>query len=244
MLQTAYQKFTEICIMHRFYSNNLNLDSQSGILNEVESLHACKVLRLNEGDSIEIINGQGLVAQALIEKSHHKRCEVKIERIQSFEKPNRHMHLAICPTKGNDRFEWFLEKAVEIGVDEITPLVSENSERNKLNFERLEKIILSATKQSLRPFMPVLNPQIKVSEFIDNQRNALIAHCDEAFQRASIQGLHGDQNVTIMIGPEGDFSKHEIELALQNGLKSVSLGQNRLRTETAGVVAVALLRNS
>jgi 16S rRNA (uracil1498-N3)-methyltransferase len=230
--------------MHRFYADNLNLESQTAILNEVESNHACKVLRLNEGEALEIINGQGLVAQALITKSHHKRCEVKIERIQSFEAPKRLIHLAICPTKGNDRFEWMLEKIVEIGVDEITPLISENSERNKLNFERLEKIILSATKQSLRAYMPMLNPQFKVSEFIENQTNTFMAHCDEGFERVSIQGLHIDQNVTIMIGPEGDFSKREIELALQNGLKSVSLGQNRLRTETAGVVAVALLRNS
>lgn len=230
--------------MHRFYAENLNLESQTAILNEVESNHACKVLRLNDGEAIEIINGQGLVAQAIITKSHHKRCEVRIERIQSFDAPKRLIHLAICPTKGNDRFEWMLEKIVEIGVDEITPLISENSERNKLNYDRLEKIILSATKQSLRAYMPMLNPQFKVSEFIENHTNAFMAHCDEGFERASIQGLQTDQNVTIMIGPEGDFSKREIELALQNGLKSVSLGQNRLRTETAGVVAVALLRNS
>ncbi len=230
--------------MHRFYAEQFEPNSKYITLNEVESNHACKVLRLAEGQSIEIINGKGLVARATIEKPHHKRCEVKIEQIQSFDPPKRLIHLAICPTKGNDRFEWFLEKAVEIGVDEITPLVSENSERNKLNYERLEKIILSATKQSLRAFMPILNPQEKVSDFISNNKTALLAHCDNAFERTSLSGLKTSEDVTLMIGPEGDFSQREIELALQNGLKSISLGQNRLRTETAGVVAVAILRNS
>lgn len=228
--------------MHRFYSDNLNLESQTTILNEVESNHACKVLRLNEGEAIEIFNGQGIVAQALITRSHHKRCEAKIERIQAFEAPKRLIHLAICPTKGNDRFEWMLEKIVEIGVDEITPLISENSERNKLNFERLEKIILSATKQSLRAYMPKLMEPQKVADFIVANPKALMAHCNDNFVRQSLNASYDGTESIVMIGPEGDFSKKEIELALQNGLKTVSLGNNRLRTETAGLVAITMLK--
>jgi 16S rRNA (uracil1498-N3)-methyltransferase len=230
--------------MHRFYAEQLETSSRTLTLNEVESNHASKVLRLNVDQSIEIINGKGLIAQAKIAVAHHKRCEVEIENIEFHEKSEQQIHLAICPTKGNDRFEWMLEKIVEIGVDSITPLISENSERSKLNYERLEKIILSASKQSLRAYMPNLNPQEKVSDFIANNKNALMAHCDSRFERESLNSKHLSSESTIMIGPEGDFSKKEIELALHHGLKSVSLGNNRLRTETAGLVAVTLLKLS
>jgi 16S rRNA (uracil1498-N3)-methyltransferase len=228
--------------MHRFYAEQLETNSKTLTLNEVESNHASKVLRLNVDQSIEIINGKGLIAQAKIAVAHHKRCEVEIENIEFHEKSEHQIHLAICPTKGNDRFEWMLEKIVEIGVDRITPLISENSERSKLNYERLEKIILSATKQSLRAYMPNLNPQEKVSDFISNNKNALMAHCDVRFEREYLNAKHLNVDSTIMIGPEGDFSKKEIELALHHGLKSVSLGNNRLRTETAGLVAITLLK--
>lgn len=230
--------------MHRFYAEQLETNSKIVTLNEVESNHACKVLRLIVGQSIEIINGKGLIALAKIAVAHHKRCEVEIENIEVHEKSDQQIHLAICPTKGNDRFEWMLEKIVEIGVDTITPLVSENSERSKLNFERLEKIILSATKQSLRAYMPKLMEQQKVSDFIVAHPEALLAHCNDAFERRSLQASTQAKETVVMIGPEGDFSKKEIELALQHGLKSVSLGNNRLRTETAGLVAVTLLKLS
>ncbi len=230
--------------MHRFYAEQLETNSKIVTLNEVESNHACKVLRLIVGQSIEIINGKGLIAQAKIAVAHHKRCEVEIENIEVHEKPKRQIHLAICPTKGNDRFEWMLEKIVEIGVDTITPLVSENSERSKLNFERLEKIMLSATKQSLRAYMPKLMEQQKVADFIVAHPEALLAHCNDAFERRSLLVSPQATETVVMIGPEGDFSKKEIELALQQGLKSVSLGNNRLRTETAGLVAVTMLKLS
>jgi 16S rRNA (uracil1498-N3)-methyltransferase len=230
--------------MHRFYAEQLEPSSKIVTLNEVESNHACKVLRLIVDQSIEIINGKGLIAQAKIAVSHHKRCEVEIENIEVHENSERQIHLAICPTKGNDRFEWMLEKIVEIGVDTITPLVSENSERSKLNYERLEKIILSATKQSLRAYMPKLMEQHKVSDFIVAHPDAVIAHCNDAFERKFLHVPTKAKETIFMIGPEGDFSKKEIELALQHGLKSVSLGNNRLRTETAGLVAVTLLKLS
>ena len=239
-----YSDFQEICTMQRFYAEQLESNSNTLILNEVESNHACKVLRLSIGEPIEIINGKGLIARAKIVVSHHKRCEVEIEKIEIHQKPEQQIHLAICPTKGNDRFEWMLEKIVEIGVDSITPLISENSERNKLNYERLGKIILSATKQSLSAYMPKLMEQQKVADFITVNKNALIAHCDSRFEREVLNAKHSSSESIIMIGPEGDFSKKEIELALHHGLKSVSLGNNRLRTETAGLVAVTLLKLS
>lgn len=227
--------------MHRFYSDQLTNDTDIVVLNDLESNHAVKVLRLNEGQTVEILNGIGIIAQGIILSAHHKKCEVKIIEKQFIPQASKKLHVAISPTKSNDRFEWFLEKAVEIGVDEFTPLISENSERVKLNFERLEKIILSAIKQSLRPHKPVLNQPEKVISFIHRNPNALIAHCDVSFERIDLKNhtLIGD--ATIMIGPEGDFSRHEIQTALTHNLKSVSLGENRLRTETAGLVSATLL---
>ena len=230
--------------MHRFYSEKLEAQQKLLTLNEVESNHACKVLRLEESSSIELINGRGIVAHAKIVQAHHKRCEVEILDCLEFPSEIHRIHLAICPTKSNDRFEWMLEKIVEIGVDEITPLVSENSERSKLNFDRLEKVILSAVKQSLRPFKPHLNPMDKVKDFLKNNPNALMAHCREDFERTDLKSHALRNEVVVMIGPEGDFSENEIKLALQNQVKSVSLGKNRLRTETAGLVAVTLLNAS
>lgn len=227
--------------MHRFYSEELNANTKELLLNELESTHACRVLRLKEGDRVELVNGKGCFALATIIQSHHKRCLLETNKIEFTEASEKRVHIGICPTKSNDRFEWFLEKAVEIGVDEITPLVSENSERNKLNFERLEKIILSALKQSMRVYKPILHPAIHVKQFITQNPDALIAHCDKQFQRVEFHRVKPVDCTTIMIGPEGDFSKAEIEFALQHNLKSVSLGNNRLRTETAGLVAVTLL---
>jgi 16S rRNA (uracil1498-N3)-methyltransferase len=230
--------------MHRFYQADLEIQSHALTLNEVESNHACKVLRLTQGTVIQLINGSGLVATSKIVEVHHKRCRVEIESIEVFELPKTSIHLAICPTKSNDRFEWFLEKAVEIGVDEITPLWSENSERSKLNIERLDKVILSAVKQSLRAFKPRLNPMTKVKEFILSHPHGLLAHCNEDFHRVDFSAIPFRHEMILMIGPEGDFSVSEIECALQHDVKTVSLGNNRLRTETAGLVGITLLNAS
>lgn len=230
--------------MHRFYQEDLQLESKELLLNEVESNHACKVLRMSIGDTLELINGRGLVGLAKISDAHHKRCRVEMVSIQSFAPAASRIHLAICPTKSNDRFEWFLEKAVEIGVDTITPLWSENSERSKLNIERLDKVILSAVKQSLRAFKPHLNPLRKVKDFIEAHPGCFMAHCNEEFERVDLIGLFKQDEMILMIGPEGDFSTREIQCALQHQVKSVSLGDNRLRTETAGLVGVTLLNAS
>jgi len=230
------------CIMHRFYANNLDIESILVELNEIESTHACKVLRLKIGDIIEVFNGTGMIALAQIENNHAKRCSIKILSVEQHEKQPGSVHIAICPTKSSDRFEWFLEKAVEIGVDEITPLHSENSERSKLNYERLDKIMMSAVKQSQRLYVPILNPLAKVSEFIKSNPNCLMAHCNSKMNRIEIMSIPKIGRSTIMIGPEGDFSEKEIQQAIEQKINSVSLGKNRLRTETAGVVAATLLK--
>lgn len=230
--------------MHRFYCEELELSHEHFTLNEVESNHACKVLRLKEGTQVELINGRGLLATAELLVSHHKRSEVEILEKTQHDTPQKLIHLGICPTKSNDRFEWFLEKAVEIGVDSITPLISENSERSKLNYERLEKVIVSALKQSLRTFKPILNEQFKVKDFIQNNPACMLAHCNPSFERVDLSELTWEKEVVFLIGPEGDFSVNEIQCALQHNAKSVSLGNNRLRTETAGLVAVTLLNAS
>jgi 16S rRNA (uracil1498-N3)-methyltransferase len=232
----------ELCAMNRFFSTDLTLDSKHITLNEVESNHACKVLRLNIEEPVEIINGKGVLAQAKIVDAHGKRTQVAVESI-FFEEPEvRQVHLAIAPTKGNDRFEFFLEKAIEIGVNEITPLLGQNSERTKLNFERIDKMVQSAVKQSHRLYAPKINPLTKVSDFISAHPQAFIAHCADNLPRHELMQMALSFNPVLMIGPEGDFSQNELELAGKLGLKSVSLGVNRLRTETAGLVGLTLLK--
>lgn len=148
-------------------------------------------------------------------------------------------HLVVAPTKSNDRFEWFLEKATEIGVDEITPILCEHSERKIVKPERMEKVLQSAMKQSMQAYLPKLNPMVGYNEFMKQSREGLlfIAHCDEDEKLELKRRVAPDKDVTILIGPEGDFSRTEIESAYEKGYLPVSLGQNRLRTETAAIVA-------
>ena len=163
-------------------------------------------------------------------------------KIISFEKsaPSKyHLHLAVAPTKMNDRYEWFLEKATEIGIHEITPIICDRSERKVINTERFDKIILTALKQSNELFLPKLNEAITFKEFVKlkNEGKKLIAHCEETNKKTLKSVLAPNENITILIGPEGDFSEKEIEAALENNYIPVSLGSTRLRTETAAIVA-------
>jgi len=159
--------------------------------------------------------------------------------IEKIEAPKHKLHLAVAPTKMNDRYEWFLEKATEIGIYEITPIICDRSERKIINPERFEKIILSAMKQCNQMFLPKLNPAISMKEFIkrENSGEKLIAHCEETNKKSLKSILKAKTDYTILIGPEGDFSNKEIELALENNYIPVSLGETRLRTETAAIVA-------
>jgi 16S rRNA (uracil1498-N3)-methyltransferase len=223
--------------MHLFYDPTIDVLAKTHILNEEESKHACKVMRLVIGNEIAILNGKGIEFIAKIVEAHPKHCKVEIISKTEELEPNYDLHIAIAPTKIIDRIEWFLEKATEIGITEITPLICSNSERKIIKEERLEKILIAAMKQSKRLFLPKLNPLTEISSFIKQHPKGLIAHCYEG-DKASISEVFETKNSPILIGPEGDFSMKEVEIALNSGYKTITLGKNRLRTETAGLYAV------
>ena len=209
------------------------------ILGEEESWHCMKVLRLGEGDAIDLTDGRGNFYQGRIKKMHHKECQVEITAIRPAPPRPWHLHIAIAPTKNIDRFEWFLEKATEIGIDEITPLFCEHSERTVIKPQRLEKVLVSAMKQSLKAWLPVLNEPAAFNEFITRgfKGPKFIAYC-ETGRESELQSIYtAGADALVLIGPEGDFSKNEVARAVQAGYTPVSLGSSRLRTETAGIVA-------
>ncbi len=223
--------------MHLFFVPNL---STASILPDEESLHAVKVLRLKTGDSIQIVDGKGGFFNARITTPHHKHCAFEItETLVDASKRNYKLHIAIAPTKNIDRLEWFIEKATEIGIDEITPVFCQNSERKVVKEERLEKIIVSAAKQSLKAKFPTLNPPCSFNELIRtyNAEQQFIAHCYTGKKSLLKSEIKHGKSVLILIGPEGGFSPEEVNTAIKNGYQPVSLGDSRLRTETAGVVA-------
>ncbi len=210
------------------------------ILSKEESKHATKVLRKKEGDILNFTDGKGSFYKAEITIADTKKCRLQI--ISSKQKPkqhNYHLHIAIAPTKNMDRYEWFLEKATEIGIDEITPIICDHSERKVLKTERCNRILLSAIKQSLKFHLPKLNEAMPLKDFLelDFEGNKYIAHCEKS-DKLELKNVKLEEKTLILIGPEGDFSPAEIEIALQNQFKAVSLGKSRLRTETAGIVAV------
>lgn len=224
--------------MQLFYTPDIKTNIYT--LNEIESKHCIKVLRQKVNDHIQLIDGKGNFYEAKIIEPNPKKCIVEIvETTRDFGKRNHYLHIAIAPTKNIDRFEWFLEKATEIGIDEITPILCEHSERKTIKAERLEKIIVSAIKQSIKAYKPKLNDLTNYSDFIRQNFNGVkyIAHCEENKKNLLKDAYNKGQNVIILIGPEGDFSPDEIEFAKQNNFQEISLGESRLRTETAGVVA-------
>ena len=217
-----------------------NIAGAEVILDETESKHAIRVLRLQTGDFVQIVDGAGGLFKAEIADANPKKCRLAIvESNLNFGQRDFHLHIAIAPTKNNERFEWFLEKATEIGINEITPLITERSERKTVNPERLDKIIVSAMKQSLKAYLPRLNNPQSFKELVRQPFDGkkLIAYIEEK-QTVHLKNVVGkNDNVHVLIGPEGDFSPAEVQLALQNGFQPVSLGESRLRTETAGIVA-------
>lgn len=207
-------------------------------LDEVESKHAVQVLRLKEGDEIILLNGTGIIYTASIAKVHHKKCEVSIIASKVLPERNFKLHVAVAPTKNNDRFEWFLEKATEIGMSSVTPVICDRSERRATNHERFDKVIIAAMKQSMHAFKPVLNLQTDFKQFILNSAPGFIAHCMDTPRLPLKQCNFDPKGVSVLIGPEGDFTAEEVAFAVQNGWTPVSLGSSRLRTETAALVAV------
>jgi 16S rRNA (uracil1498-N3)-methyltransferase len=226
--------------MHVFYTPDLQ-DQAQYTLNEEESKHCSRVLRLSVGDTVFLIDGSGGLYEAEIVNESKKHVELRITKTtEGYQKRNHHLHIAIAPTKNIDRVEWFLEKATEIGIDEVTPIICERSERKIVKEDRLQKVITAAVKQSLQAYHPVLNPAITYTELLRQQTTAskLIAHCIDDSQRHYIKDLvqpHG--NYLMLIGPEGDFSPQEISYALEQGFMPVTLGATRLRTETAALAA-------
>ncbi len=224
--------------MQVFFAPNLKKITYQ--LTEEESKHAIKVLRLELGEEVCLIDGKGGLYYGIIDDVHPKKTIVRIiEKIEQYGRRNYRLHMAVAPTKSIDRLEWFLEKATEIGIDEVTPIVSQHSERKTIKPERLEKIILSAAKQSIKAYLPHLNPLQSFADFVRNQQEGarFIAHCGANPKPSLKSVLQEKQDVLILIGPEGDFSPEEVALALDAGFKEVHLGKSRLRTETAGVVA-------
>lgn len=221
--------------MHLFYTPKISANTH--VLDEQESKHAIRVLRLKEGDAVILIDGIGGWYEAKIQNEHPKACVLSIISHQEQYKPLPYkLHIAISPTKNMDRFEWFLEKATEIGISRITPLICKRSERTQVKMDRLERILVSAMKQSLKAFKPELSDPVKMEDFINQSHNGTlaIAHC-HPHERISVRDLESSAQFTILIGPEGDFTAEELETAHNAGYKPLHLGASRLRTETAGV---------
>lgn len=230
-----------IANMHIFYTPDITTDKHY-TLSEDESKHALRVLRLKIGDTIQLIDGRGGLYIASIISDHVKKCTVEVTTVQQeFGKRNNYLHIAIAPTKSIDRIEWFAEKATEIGIDEISLLDCERSERGIVKTERINKVLVSAIKQSINAYLPKLNSVQKFEQFIKQnfEGEKYIAHCNAT----EVPLIHlknkysAGKNALILIGPEGDFSLQEVALAKQNGFIEISLGASRLRTETAALVA-------
>ncbi|WP_294820005.1 16S rRNA (uracil(1498)-N(3))-methyltransferase [uncultured Flavobacterium sp.] len=225
--------------MQLFYNPDIQPGDSAFTFDKEESRHIVKVLRKKEGDTIHITNGKGQLFTSEVVFANEKKCEVRIMGEETFELADYYLHLAVAPTKMNDRYEWFLEKATEIGVHQITPIICEHSERTSFKADRFEKIVQSAMKQSVQFYLPKLNEPMAYNTFVNEHHDGMlfIAHCEETDKRLLKDALQPKQKVTILIGPEGDFSTKEINLALEKGYVPVSLGNTRLRTETAAVVA-------
>lgn len=225
---------------HTFYLPEEIILNNEYQLTEEESKHLIRVLRFKVGGEVNLIDGLGNFAKGQLINDNAKRCILKVIAISSeYGKRGFNLHLAVAPTKNISRLEWFIEKAVEIGVDEITPIICDHSERVKLNVQRLEKIVISAMKQSQKAYKPIINPEISFKELVakstDSQK--LVAYCGDEPKTHLIKAAKAGINALVFIGPEGDFSSKEIKLAVQHNSELVSLGSSILRTETAALLA-------
>ncbi|NCA75398.1 MAG: 16S rRNA (uracil(1498)-N(3))-methyltransferase [Alphaproteobacteria bacterium] len=225
--------------MQLFYTSSSQQPGDVLNLSEEESWHCAKVLRLRKDDSLHLTEGQGSLYRARILDINSKSCRILIEHCDPKREKPPSLHIAIAPTKNSDRFEWFLEKATEIGIGSVTPILCDHSERLVIKKDRLEKILIAAMKQSQRLWLPVLNDVSRFTDLIAAacSKQRYIAHCGNDNQKALSHLYIPHSEVTILIGPEGDFSDQEITHAKQAGFVPVSLGNARLRIETAGIVA-------
>jgi 16S rRNA (uracil1498-N3)-methyltransferase len=227
-----------------FYINNYNATQKEIVLDEDTSKHIVQVLRMKVGEELNLTDGKGNLITCSITDNHKKHCSVKADAT-SYQKPaTRKVSIAISLLKNSNRFEWFLEKATEIGVSEIIPLICERTEKEKFRYERMQGICISAMLQSQQVWLPVLHEPVAFNKAViqSSATGKFIAHCDNGSKDQLTNKLINQlTSLLVLIGPEGDFIKEEIELALQNHFIPVSLGETRLRAETAGVVAAALL---
>ena len=226
--------------MNLFYSNYKATDKYI-VMNEIDSKHISKSFRKNIGDNIRITNGLGCLCNAeIIEKG--KKIKVKIKGVEKFESPNFSIHVALSPLKNISRFEWFVEKATELGISQITPIVCEHSEKKKVNTERLERISISSLKQSNQFFKPKINSISTFENFILNSEDQLLMANLKTSNKFS-EKLFTKPNICLVIGPEGGFSDSEIDLAKKQDIKEVTLGNSRLRSETAAIYGMSIIRS-
>jgi 16S rRNA (uracil1498-N3)-methyltransferase len=226
--------------MQLFYTPDIDPSHPHYILNEEESKHCIRVLRMEAGSAVQLIDGRGGFYTGSILDPHPKRTVLQINSAeQAFNKRNHYLHIAIAPTKNIERMEWFAEKATEVGIDEITPLICQRSERKELKVERVNKIITSAMKQSIKAYHPLLNEPMTINQLLTKpfEGQKFIAHCEKGEKIALGSALKKKDRYLILIGPEGDFTSAEINDALLKGYKAVTLGESRLRTETAALEA-------
>jgi len=228
--------------MHVFFSPSISKGFLS--LSKEESFHAVKVLRIRADDEVKLMDGKGTIATAKVIDAHASETKVEVLEKQLFAPKNYQLHIAIAPNKSMDRFEWFLEKATELGISEITPIFTQRTIRNKLRLDRLEKIVLAAMKQSMNPYLPKLNEAVDFKSFFQNiptDCTKLIANCleGEKLSLKTVLEKSKSENFICLIGPEGDFTPEEVKLALAHQFQTLSLGEDRLRTETAAMFVAA-----
>lgn len=230
--------------MQLFYNPDLTPSTKTFTLNREESKHVIKVLRKSEGDLLHLTDGKGNEYHGTITTANHNRCELGIAFAKAHPPLPYQLHIAIAPTKMNDRMEWFLEKATEMGISRVTPLLCDHSERKKINKERFERIVVSALKQSLQFHLPIIDDLTNFDDFIQgcDSKVKAIAHCEDQPKQTTEELFKSSKDICVMIGPEGDFSPIEIEKALNQNFKPITLGTTRLRTETAGIYTTAIAK--
>ena len=229
-----------------FYIVDYNSSQNEIVLDEDTSRHVVQVLRMKEEERLNLTDGKGNLITAEIIDDHKRHCTVKVIDSRFTSHTSRKIAIAISLLKNTNRFEWFLEKATEIGISEIIPLICERTEKQKFRYDRMKGICISAMLQSQQCRLPELHEPVKYIEYIKSMTDysdliKFIAHCEESAEKQNLSTFQSFNHSTILIGPEGDFTKQEIELALQTNFIPVSLGETRLRTETAGVAAAVLL---
>ena len=228
-----------------FYKSDIDVAATAVVLDEDTSKHIVQVLRMQNGEQLQLTDGKGTIFTCEITDNNRKKCSVEVIKTINYQPSTVNISIAISLIKNSSRFEWFLEKAIEIGVSEIVPLICTRTEKQNFKAERLQTILISAMLQSQQCWLPVMGEPVKYKNFIEatGAGQKFIAHCENENDKQPLTNKLINQltDKLILIGPEGDFTKDEIELALQNNFTPISLGNTRLRTETAGVVAATLL---